>query len=127
MALEEQIVKSEQGRYYREKAATCRHLAQFADALRSQLMDMAEGFESRARDADHSVAQRPEIANPKIAAPEQTLEPVTRSIKDTAQLLGLGRSTIYRLIGEGQLETVKIGNRTLVKAASIRALAESND
>ena len=119
---------SEQGRSYREHAATCRHLARFAEVLRSQLMDMAEGFENRAREADQTIAiRRTKYADPKIEAPNQTVEPLTRSIKETAKLLGLGRSTIYRLIGEGQLETVKIGNRTLIKAASIQTLIEFQD
>jgi excisionase family DNA binding protein len=52
---------------------------------------------------------------------------LTLSIKDTAKLLGLGRSTIYRLIGEGQLQSVKIGRRTLIKAASINRLAQNQE
>lgn len=71
-------------------------------------------------------AMRPKIADQEMGASEQALAPVTRSIKDTAQLLGIGRSTIYRLIGEVQLETVKLGNRTLIKSASIRALTEGH-
>ena len=46
------------------------------------------------------------------------------SIKDAAKVLGLGRSTIYRFMGEGRLQTVKIGNRTLIKTASIRGVVE---
>jgi excisionase family DNA binding protein len=44
------------------------------------------------------------------------------SIKETIEMLGVGRSTIYRLIGEGQLQTRHIGRRTLVSRASIDAL-----
>ena len=50
------------------------------------------------------------------------MEPVTISITSAKTTLGLGRTTIYRLISEGQLETIKIGRRTLIKTASIRAL-----
>ena len=45
------------------------------------------------------------------------------SISDAQRALGIGRSTAYRLIAEGSLETVKIGRRTLIRASSIRALA----
>lgn len=45
------------------------------------------------------------------------------SIPDAQRALGIGRSTAYRLIEEGKLETVKIGRRTLIRVASIRALA----
>jgi hypothetical protein len=41
-------------------------------------------------------------------------------------MLGLGRTSIFRLIREGRLDVVRIGRRTLVKAQSIRALIESD-
>ena len=45
------------------------------------------------------------------------------SIPDAAKALGVGRSKLYELIGEGRLETVTIGRRRLVRTNSIRALA----
>jgi excisionase family DNA binding protein len=55
---------------------------------------------------------------------EQAMEPLCLSINDTAQTLGIGRTKIYELINAGQLETVKIGRRTLVRTASVRAVAK---
>jgi excisionase family DNA binding protein len=52
------------------------------------------------------------------------VEPITASINDTARALGLGRTSIYALIREGRLETVKLGRRTLVRIASIRRLLD---
>jgi len=52
------------------------------------------------------------------------LEPLTTSINDTAKALSLGRTSIYALIREGRLETVKLGRRTLVRIASIRRLLD---
>lgn len=51
------------------------------------------------------------------------MDNVLISIPDAGKMLSVGRSTLYRLIAEKQLETVKIGRRTLVRVASIRALA----
>ncbi len=48
---------------------------------------------------------------------------ILASIPDAQRALGIGRSTAYRLIDEGRLETVKIGRRTLIRVSSIRALA----
>lgn len=121
------IVASDQDRYYRTQAVACRHLARSAELIGSQLEDMAEHFEGLAREAERPANSGPAVHDLQFAPVEQTPEPFTRSIKETAQLLSLGRSSIYRLIGEGRLETVKIGNRTLIKTASIRALAELRD
>lgn len=50
------------------------------------------------------------------------MEIIAASINDTAKALSLGRTSIYVLIREGRLETVKMGRRTLVKVESIRRL-----
>lgn len=52
------------------------------------------------------------------------MEPYLASISEVQRALGIGRSTAYRLIGAGKLERVKIGRRTLIKIASIKALAD---
>jgi excisionase family DNA binding protein len=52
------------------------------------------------------------------------VEPITVSINDTAKALSLGRTSIYALIRDGRLETVKLGRRTLVRMASIRRLLD---
>ena len=44
------------------------------------------------------------------------------SIIEASELLGLGRTTIYRMIGEGQLATSKIGRRTLVHMDTINSV-----
>ncbi len=49
----------------------------------------------------------------------------TTSITDAAKALSLGRTSIYALINEGRLETIKIGRRRLIKVESIRLLLEA--
>lgn len=52
------------------------------------------------------------------------MTPIATSINDAAKALSLGRTSIYALIREGRLETIKLGRRTLVKVESIRRLIE---
>lgn len=53
------------------------------------------------------------------------MEIIALSIKDTAKALSIGRTSIYGLIKEGRLETLKLGRRTLIKTESIRRLMQS--
>ncbi|WP_428681101.1 helix-turn-helix domain-containing protein [Sphingopyxis sp.] len=50
------------------------------------------------------------------------LEPLAYSINEASRVSSLGRTRLYQLIGEGRLEARKIGKRTLIPAASLRAL-----
>ena len=52
------------------------------------------------------------------------MEPVTVTVDGAKKALGLGTTKIYELIGSGELETVTIGRRRLVKVSSIRALVD---
>jgi hypothetical protein len=42
------------------------------------------------------------------------------TIPDAMKVAGLGRTTVYALIGGGKIEARKAGGRTLVMAASLR-------
>jgi excisionase family DNA binding protein len=46
------------------------------------------------------------------------------SVMETARAVGLSRATIYRLIEQNRLVTVKIGSRRLVPVASLDNLLE---
>jgi excisionase family DNA binding protein len=47
------------------------------------------------------------------------------SIQSSTQILAIGRSSLYGLIGEGKICTVKIGRRTLIPDREIRRYVES--
>lgn len=54
------------------------------------------------------------------------MEIMVASIEDARKALGgIGRTKIYEMIKSGDLRTVKVGRRTLVKTDSIRALVEA--
>lgn len=47
------------------------------------------------------------------------------SIKEVCDLLSVGRTTLYSLIGVGKLNTLKVGRRTLISAASLQAFVKN--
>ncbi len=47
---------------------------------------------------------------------------LAHSIRNTAALLDCGRTTVYKLLAAQKLQAVKLGGRTLVLDASVRAL-----
>ena len=54
----------------------------------------------------------------------QTIEPIVMRVPEACRYLGIGRSTLYVLIGEGEVEVIKLGSSTLVLTASLRSLVE---
>jgi len=46
------------------------------------------------------------------------------SIRETISLMGMGRTSVYGLINDGSLKSVKIGSRRLVRIDSIIALID---
>jgi excisionase family DNA binding protein len=47
------------------------------------------------------------------------------SMKDAAKFIGVSRSTLYKLIGEGRLETNQIGARVLIKRTDLESLLQA--
>lgn len=56
--------------------------------------------------------------------PDQSPEPLAYSVADACRVSSIGRTRLYQLIGEGRLQARKIGKRTLIPAASLRALID---
>jgi excisionase family DNA binding protein len=52
------------------------------------------------------------------------LEPIAMRVPEACRYLGIGRSTLYVLIGEGEIEYIKLGSSTLVLTESLRSLVE---
>jgi excisionase family DNA binding protein len=53
---------------------------------------------------------------------DRIMEPITVTVAGARKALGIGTTKIYELIGKGQLQTVKLGRRTLIRTESIYAL-----
>lgn len=53
-------------------------------------------------------------------------ERISVRINEASRLTGLSRTTLYRLIGKGDLQTSKIGRSTVILMESLRAYITSN-
>ncbi len=51
-------------------------------------------------------------------------EPLAYSVTDAACAAGLGRSTLYDLMAQGQLDYVKVRSRRLITRQALEALLE---
>lgn len=49
-------------------------------------------------------------------------DPLTVTVQEARRLSGLGNTTVYQLISDGVLRTVKIRGRTLVRYDSLKTL-----
>ena len=54
----------------------------------------------------------------------QTSDKLSYGIKDACNATGLGRSFLYQKIADGELNTFKIGSRTLIAADDLAAFIE---
>jgi excisionase family DNA binding protein len=54
----------------------------------------------------------------------QSIEPIAMRVPEACRYLGIGRSTLYVLIGEGEVEVIKLRSSTLVLTESLRSLIE---
>ena len=52
------------------------------------------------------------------------IPPITMRVPDACRYLGVGRSTLYVLIGRREIETIKLGSSTLLLTASLASLVE---
>lgn len=54
----------------------------------------------------------------------QSGPPICVTVASAMFMLGLGKTKLYELLGDGELEAIRVGRRTLVLRASIDALVE---
>lgn len=52
------------------------------------------------------------------------IEPIAMRVPEACRYLGIGRSTLYVLIGEGEVEFIKLGSSTLLLTESLRSLVD---
>jgi excisionase family DNA binding protein len=58
------------------------------------------------------------------AVPNAGVAPLLLGVCDAAQVLGIGRSTLYELIAAGEIEVVHIGRSARVPVVALQAFVD---
>ena len=61
--------------------------------------------------------------NPRHVTPPDP-HPLALGVQDAARTIGISRSSLYRLVSAGELQTIRLGRRTLVAHRDLSALVE---
>ena len=56
--------------------------------------------------------------------PDANPAPLCVRVNVAARMMGIGRTKLYELIGNGEVEAIKVGKATLVTTASLNAMIE---
>ena len=59
--------------------------------------------------------------------PQATLSPIAVGPDEAARLAGVGRTTLYAALAKGDLPSIKIGTRRLVRVDAIREWLEAHE
>lgn len=57
-------------------------------------------------------------------SPAEGQAPLTVRVKEACRLTGIGRSKLYELIGDDEIDTIKVGTITLIPIASLKRFLE---
>ena len=99
--------------------------------LRSAI-DILEHIASQPYQPPHAA---PASAPPPSATSSRPLDAVSGippskiayTIKEAAAAIGLSRSTIYKLMASGELQTIRIGQRRLIRAEALNRLLTGSE
>ena len=56
------------------------------------------------------------------AVARQPVEPLAYTVADASRAAGIGQTKLFELIGNGKLESSKIGRKRLIPAAALKRL-----
>jgi excisionase family DNA binding protein len=87
--------------------------SQSKDAAMTALSDSPSGDDRKGGNNEAT-----ENTNRRVPAPK----PLTVSVKNAEKLTDLGHTKIYELLGDGTIESVKVGNKRLIVFASLERL-----
>ena len=65
----------------------------------------------------------PDVTIP-LPPPAPSVQQVAYGIREAAEVLGISRTSVYKLINEKQLSVVKLGKRALIPIRAIQALID---
>lgn len=64
---------------------------------------------------------------PRTIAHQQALVPRTYRVEEIAEILGIGRSSAYKLVQQGQFKVVRIGSSIRISRSSFDSWLEAQE
>ena len=71
--------------------------------------------------------RRKERIMPRTIARQQTTVPRTYRVEEIAEILGIGRSSAYKLVQQGQFKVVRIGSSIRISRSSFDSWLENQE
>jgi excisionase family DNA binding protein len=60
-----------------------------------------------------------------MSANDNASAPLSYSVQGAAAAIGISKTTVWRLIADGEITTFKLGCRTLIRGDTLRAFIDS--
>ena len=75
----------------------------------------------------HAACRAALVASTITSALSRPAQRLTCTVAEACEATGLGRTKLYELVGDGQVDTTTIGRRRLVQVRSLRQLLKAGD
>ena len=109
-----------------ETALEMEHLCSICRIVTAQQKNrLFQGYKpSKPRVTNSPKMRPPKQANQDAPVAPLPMGPLSVRITDAIAITGIGRTKLYELISQGELDIVKVGTSTLVKVASLQRLID---
>ena len=100
-------------------------LSELIPAMLTSFLESDESFQRWLREPREGRSWRGATSNDQSnPGDDRRVEPLTMRVPEAARLLSVSRSSLYRLMSNGEVEIAKNGHKTLIIVASLKAFVE---
>ena len=113
------------GRLYAVSYGREEPVTELIPATLTSFLESDESFQRWLREPREGRSKRRMIPDDQPnSVDDRRVEPLTMRVPEAARLLSVSRSSLYRLMSDGEIEIAKSGHKTLIIVASLKAFIE---